>query len=108
MSSLPFVIFSLAVWRVTYLLVNEEGPANLIKKWRDFSSHYTDVFLCEWCLSVWIGSLASLLAWHLYLFPFLLIPVHAFAFSAITVFITLLIPEEDEDEEQLRDASVVG
>lgn len=53
-----FVIVSLAVWRVTHLLVAEDGPWDLIVKVRlrlrdGFWGRLMD---CFYCVSVWIAA----------------------------------------------------
>jgi len=62
------IVYILAVWRLTSLLVNEAGPCDLFRRVRCFVGvRYDDVnqpyglnvlaeaFLCVWCLSVWVG-----------------------------------------------------
>ena len=59
-----FIIISLAVWRFTHMLQNEQGPANIITKFRDFitkkdgdefedpDSLWTQGFLCFYCFGI--------------------------------------------------------
>ena len=69
-----FLIVSLAIWRLTSLLVNEDGPFAIFEKlrhvigvrWDDNSEqHGTNViaegFVCVWCASVWLGGLGALM-----------------------------------------------
>ena len=64
----------LATWRLTALLVTEEGPFDLLGKFRDWigvrydeSSHcygtnvIADSLCCFWCASVWAGAIIALL-----------------------------------------------
>jgi uncharacterized membrane protein len=56
-SIFSFVLASLATWRVTHLLANEDGPFNLIfyfRRWlgKSFLGHLLD---CFYCLSIWIA-----------------------------------------------------
>jgi hypothetical protein len=61
--STHFVLAILASWRVTHLLANEDGPADLIVKLRaalgdSFTGKLMDCFNC---LSLWIAAPAALL-----------------------------------------------
>lgn len=59
------VLSSLATWRLTHLLMYEDGPADVIQKLRQkLGVEYDDsqpvsyhgigtVFSCFWCLSIW-------------------------------------------------------
>jgi hypothetical protein len=60
--SMHFVLAILAAWRVTHLLANEDGPADLIVKLRaalgdSFAGKLMDCFNC---LSLWIAAPAAL------------------------------------------------
>lgn len=70
------IVLILATWRLSTMLVNEEGPYLMFVKMRRWlgvrydenSQRVADTeigkaFNCEWCLSVWIGVLWTLLAW---------------------------------------------
>ena len=53
-----FVVAVLATWRVTHLLASEDGPADLVVRWRarlgsGFLGQLTD---CFQCLSVWVAA----------------------------------------------------
>jgi len=52
----------LATWRVTHLLANEDGPANIIVKFRKLlgRSLAGQLMDCFNCLSLWIAALAAL------------------------------------------------
>lgn len=58
---LSFVLLSLAVWRLTALLVYDEGPRGVFVRLRELSDAYGGPLTCFWCASVWVGFLASLL-----------------------------------------------
>ena len=72
MSILHIVILSLATWRLSSLLAAEEGPYNIFSKLRtkvgiyyiggrvDAQTELAKLFSCTWCLSVWIGAIASI------------------------------------------------
>jgi Protein of unknown function (DUF1360) len=54
---LRFIVGALATWRVTHLLVNEDGPADLVARLR---AHIGDSAIgrmmdCFGCLSLWIA-----------------------------------------------------
>ena len=52
----------LATWRVTHLLANEDGPADIIVKFRKLlgQSMAGQLMDCFNCLSLWIAALAAL------------------------------------------------
>lgn len=70
-----YLILALATWRLSNLLVNEDGPANIFVQTRAFVGvqEYEDkqnnaiagIFACIWCMSVWVGALFGMgwLAW---------------------------------------------
>lgn len=57
-----FVLAVLATWRVTHLLANEDGPADLIFRFRALLGHSLAGRLmdCFNCLSLWIAAPAAL------------------------------------------------
>ena len=60
--SINFVLAVLATWRVTHLLANEDGPADLIVKLRVVlgNSLAGSLMDCFQCLSLWIAAPAAL------------------------------------------------
>jgi hypothetical protein len=71
---LNFLISALAVWRISSLLVKEDGPGDVFAKLRNISgvkyneysvSYGTNVIakilLCVWCCSVWVAFFVALL-----------------------------------------------
>ena len=52
---LHFIILSLATWRLSSLLVNEDGPNRLFNSFREQVSDWTGLLDCVWCVSIWIG-----------------------------------------------------
>ena len=67
-SLLEIVILALAVWRLSSMLVNEDGPLHIFHKLRykmgmrynENSIEYpttplSDLFACVWCMSMWVG-----------------------------------------------------
>ena len=65
MDELPmrFILAVLATWRVTHLLANEDGPADIIFRLRRWLGHGPAGSLmdCFNCLSLWIAAPAALL-----------------------------------------------
>jgi hypothetical protein len=57
-----FVLAVLATWRVTHLLANEDGPADLIFRFRRLlgQSLAGSLMDCFHCLSLWIAAPAAL------------------------------------------------
>jgi hypothetical protein len=57
-----FVVAVLATWRVTHLLASEDGPADLIVKFRRLLGHSLagQLMDCFYCLSLWIAAPAAL------------------------------------------------
>lgn len=68
MNLVEFVIFGFAVWRLSSLLVREDGPFDILAKFRHKIGVYYDerskpqgknviakAFTCVWCLSVWVA-----------------------------------------------------
>lgn len=65
---IPFLINVLLTWRLSSLLVNEQGPGDVLGLFRDKvgvafdeqSKPYAknivaEILLCIWCTSVWVG-----------------------------------------------------
>jgi len=96
MTLVEFLVFGLATWRVSSLLVDEVGPFRIFLKLRqlvgiqhdvdDFVSIVPDTFLasllsCVWCTSVWVG-----LFWAvMYFVPYSFYLALPFALSAIAI-----------------------
>lgn len=67
MNLLLFLALSLATWRISSMLVNESGPANVFRRVRnglgvipgekpENQPHIlAGIFACLWCNSVWVG-----------------------------------------------------
>lgn len=73
MSLSIFFYLALAAWRLASLVANEEGPWQMFKRLRDRAEQWCrnyrfcrefglyDLFACEWCNSIWIGTGLTLL-----------------------------------------------
>ena len=61
-----FVIVSLAVWRITHLLVEEDGPGDVVVRLRRRlgDSIAGKAMDCFFCLSLWMAAPAALLLAH--------------------------------------------
>lgn len=51
----------LATWRLTSLIVNEDGPFKVFARLHNWANIYSPNFLaglldCVWCTSVWVGT----------------------------------------------------
>ncbi len=68
-----YLILGLATWRIANLLVNEDGPWDILLKLRyaagtrydqQSQPYPTNVFsgllICVWCLSPWVGGIFTL------------------------------------------------
>lgn len=70
MTIFEFVIFGLATWRVSSLLVNEGGPGNIFVKLRTIAGiehdqegiatiipegFFSGILSCIWCCSMWVA-----------------------------------------------------
>lgn len=51
------LLAALAVWRVSHLLAREDGPWDILAKFRHFAG---PLFNCIYCLSVWVAIPAAL------------------------------------------------
>jgi len=87
MSSLQFVIYSLVVWRISSLLVNEDGPYKIFEYIRNHAQVHTDVLNCVWCTSIWIGVLVALLTSS----SVSMIPTLALAYSGIAIIVESVV-----------------
>lgn len=63
-----FIIMGLAAWRMTSLMVSEDGPWDILARFRSWIGVYYDArsvacgknviaqaLTCEWCCSVWVS-----------------------------------------------------
>lgn len=91
---LEFILLTLAVWRLSSLFANEEGPHMLFHKIRKSAERYerksrwfrhsrlAHGLTCEWCNSMWFG---ALLGW-----PYMLIYQHGLT-QPVLLLVTPLI-----------------
>lgn len=75
MKKFEFVLLALATWRLSNMLVKEDGPSHVFERMRyrlgirhqennpdvtyakDPDSFFATLLLCPWCVSVWIAGL---------------------------------------------------
>lgn len=94
MGAIEFVILGLATFRITRLATRDtifESARN--KFWRRFPPETSKIgylLTCEWCLSVWVGSLVVISA--------MIIPVtvYVYAVFAVSAVAGLLTAYEDK------------
>lgn len=68
------LVLSMATWRMTSLLVNEDGPKDVFGKFRSFvgvrynefsvpygTNWIAEMLLCTWCASMWVALVFALL-----------------------------------------------
>lgn len=83
---LDILVLGLATWRISHMIVWEDGPFEIFPKVNTFMSNwkfFDDLFSCVWCLSVWIGAILTLSAIiDKTVTIYLMLP---FAFSAIAI-----------------------
>jgi len=96
---MDFLVMALAVWRVSCMLVREDGPVWVFGKFRKAmgvrydaygnpygDSWWSQLFTCIYCMSVWIGIMCTLF-WIA--FPrFTVFASLPLAFSAMAVLLT--------------------
>jgi hypothetical protein len=75
---LDLILLGLATWRLSYLIVKEDTPFNLMKRFRERHPDW-GVFHCLYCASVWMA-LVIYLFWHI---PYLNYVVYIFAISGL-------------------------
>lgn len=109
-----FVLAVLATWRVTHLLANEDGPADLVVRFRARLGHGLAGSLmdCFHCLSLWISAAAALfvsrqpLAW---LFTWLALSGAACLLERLgqePAVIPPALPREEGDRDVLRTEAI--
>lgn len=79
------VVLALAVWRVTHLLVNEDGPLRMFDRLRGVAIRLgmDELVSCVYCTSVWVG-VAAVIAMELARHVTLLI-AYGLALSALSI-----------------------
>lgn len=86
------IVLALVTWRLSHLLAHERAPFAMLTKFRRAigirydansniyaSSELAELFLCVWCLSIWIGWFIALA--HYRSWDFI---IYGLAYSAIS------------------------
>ena len=108
MTFLDFTILALAVWRLSSLLVDENGPGGIFERFRHDvgvrqdeltgiwygENHIAELLTCVWCTSIWISLIAAALygIWHLTV----VVLCTPFALSAAACIISDWVDEDDD------------
>ena len=72
MSPLEFIVASIATWRITHMIREEQGPFDIIRRFRDVFIKETksgtetrwvigELISCFFCLSVWVAAVFAIL-----------------------------------------------
>ena len=98
MSLANVIVLALATWRIASLLAYEDGPYNILVKFRfklgigydEYAnqvgtSMIAKLFMCVWCLSLWVGLIVTLL--YICLQDIALFALLPFALSAVAIII---------------------
>jgi uncharacterized membrane protein len=98
MGAIELIIGGLATWRLSHMVVKENGPLMVFARARAFfarhqkrSGGFFDLISCVYCVSFWIGLIAALFASH-NVFHIL---AYALTFSAIATIIMVLLQKLD-------------
>jgi hypothetical protein len=102
---LELLISSLAVWRISSLLVHEDGPADVFAKLRmitgmKYNEHsipygtniISSLLSCVWCVSIWVAAFIAILDKPANIHTFFR---RAMASSAIAIMIDEIINREN-------------
>jgi hypothetical protein len=96
-----FFYLSLAAWRLASLVANEDGPWQMFKRLRQRAEYWCqkyrfcselglhELFACEWCNSIWIGTGLTLL--YLWMGETMLYLAMPLALSTIVIIIKYLV-----------------
>lgn len=115
MSLIIFFYLALAAWRLASLVANEEGPWQMFKRLRERAEQWCksyrfcrelgvyDLFACEWCNSIWIGTGLTLL--YLWLGETLLYFVIPLALSTVVILIKYIVQFLQTAQQFLEDTN---
>lgn len=90
-----FLIFSFAIWRISSLFANEDGPFHTFKHLRLYieklsennffckAFHLYEGLRCEWCNSIWFAFLLSPVIFERTIFNLFCVPLAA---SSVAIF----------------------
>jgi len=96
-----FFFLGLAAWRFASLIANEDGPWQMFKRLRQRAEQWCnnyrfcrelglyDLFACEWCNSIWIGTGLTIL--YLWMGDAILYLALPFALSTVAIVIKHIV-----------------
>ena len=103
---IEFIILGLAVWRLSSLLVHEDGPLDIFLWFRHWAGvgydEYSNIvgknelsraLICLWCTSVWVG-IALTLLYTLFREPVVWLSA-PLALSTVAVIVERIVGGED-------------
>ena len=63
---MDYLVLALATWRISSLLVNEDGPYKLCKSVREWLQRIisAELFSCLWCASIWTATALTIAYWY--------------------------------------------
>lgn len=75
---MAYLVLAFATWRISSLLVNEDGPVQMFTRLRalagvryngetfqrEASNIVAGAFTCIWCMSVWVGAALTVAYWQ--------------------------------------------
>jgi len=106
-SLIDLLILGLATWRLSSLLVNEDGPWEIFARMRTMvgiryneqslpyaTTALSELFTCVFCMSVWMGFLLTAVYWLSSKWTILI--MSPFALSAIAVIIERVVSGESK------------
>lgn len=94
------IIFFMAVWRISYMLVSERGPFRVFEHMRNGAGilhddqgnpymypdgFFSEILHCIWCTSVWVSLFMSILTWVAPGFAVQFAMIFAFSTGAIII-----------------------
>jgi uncharacterized protein DUF1360 len=86
---LHLTILALATWRISSLLVNEDGPYQMLAEFRSRVIKYTRLLECVWCVSLWIAGFMTIAYYFVPLYAiWIMLP---FALSAGAILIDRIV-----------------
>lgn len=98
MSALELLVGAVATWRVSYMLLNENGPFEVFRRIRkklgviyadndstEVVAFQYEITVCMWCLSVWVGMLIATLYYLLGSYATWLIAPYVLSAGALLV-----------------------
>lgn len=93
------LLVGLAVWRVSSIITDEEGPFNIFKWGRAQIDRIGAEWLsagvrCVWCVSFWVGGGAALALWAGSVTTEFWVPFWALAFSSVSVLVDRAVVRE--------------